>query len=137
MATVYRAISERLTGYYFGEMSPFAQKERVPIAFDEAHLTESSVFLPIRRSHMRRPFDCGPSLSNTSRRPHPFTSYIRKAGTCRPRSAYFSTTPPKGARQIRPAGQNRPFHETPCMATRRGVARSRFKFPCLSVKGAT
>jgi hypothetical protein len=72
MATVYHAISERLTGYYVGEMSPFAQKKRVPIAFDEADLTESSVFLPIRRSRMRRPFDCGPSLSNTSRRPHPF-----------------------------------------------------------------
>ena len=51
---------------------------------------------PIRRSRMRRPADCKPSSSNTNRRPRPFTSCIRKAGTFRPRSAYFSTTSPKG-----------------------------------------
>src|SRR5271156_863503 len=44
---------------------------------------------------MRRQADCRPFLSNTSRRPHPFTSCIRKAGTSRRRSACFSTTPPE------------------------------------------
>src|SRR5712691_11128364 len=35
----------RLTGYHVGGISPFAQKKRVPIAIDEAAMTESSVFL--------------------------------------------------------------------------------------------
>ena len=39
------ADAERLTGYHIGGISPFAQKKRVPIAIDEAALTESSVFL--------------------------------------------------------------------------------------------
>ena len=39
------ADAERLTGYHVGGISPFAQKKRVPIAIDEAALTESSVFL--------------------------------------------------------------------------------------------
>jgi Cys-tRNA(Pro)/Cys-tRNA(Cys) deacylase len=37
--------AERLTGYYVGGISPFAQKKRVPIAIDETAMTESSVFL--------------------------------------------------------------------------------------------
>jgi Cys-tRNA(Pro)/Cys-tRNA(Cys) deacylase len=39
------ADAERLTGYHVGGISPFAQKERVPIAIEEAALTEPSVFL--------------------------------------------------------------------------------------------
>ena len=39
------ADAERLTGYHVGGISPFAQKTRVPIAMDEAAMTESSVFL--------------------------------------------------------------------------------------------
>src|SRR5437870_10659234 len=39
------ADAERLTGYHVGGISPFAQKKRVPIAIDEAAMTESSVFL--------------------------------------------------------------------------------------------
>jgi Cys-tRNA(Pro)/Cys-tRNA(Cys) deacylase len=39
------ADAERLTGYHVGGISPFAQKKRVPMAIDEAALTESSVFL--------------------------------------------------------------------------------------------
>jgi Cys-tRNA(Pro)/Cys-tRNA(Cys) deacylase len=39
------ADAERLTGYHVGGISPFAQKKRVPIAMDEAAMTESSVFL--------------------------------------------------------------------------------------------
>src|SRR5882724_6494857 len=39
------ADAERLTGYHVGGISPFAQKKRVPIAIDEAALTESSVLL--------------------------------------------------------------------------------------------
>ena len=39
------ADAERLTGYHIGGISPFAQKRRVPIAIDEAAMTESSVFL--------------------------------------------------------------------------------------------
>jgi DNA-binding transcriptional LysR family regulator len=49
----------------------------------------------IRRPPMRRPADSKPSSSNTSRRPYPFTSFIRKAGTSRPRSVYFWTMLPK------------------------------------------
>jgi Cys-tRNA(Pro)/Cys-tRNA(Cys) deacylase len=39
------ADAKRLTGYHVGGISPFAQKKRVPIAMDEAAMTESSVFL--------------------------------------------------------------------------------------------
>jgi Cys-tRNA(Pro)/Cys-tRNA(Cys) deacylase len=39
------ADAERLTGYHVGGISPFAQKKRVPIAIDEAAMSESSVFL--------------------------------------------------------------------------------------------
>ena len=39
------ADAERLTGYHIGGISPFAQKKRVPIAIDEAAMSESSVFL--------------------------------------------------------------------------------------------
>ncbi len=39
------ADAERLTGYRIGGISPFAQKKRVPIAIDEAAMTEPSVFL--------------------------------------------------------------------------------------------
>ncbi len=45
-ATMMRpADAERLTGYRVGGISPFAQKKRVPIAIDEAPLSESTVFL--------------------------------------------------------------------------------------------
>jgi Cys-tRNA(Pro)/Cys-tRNA(Cys) deacylase len=39
------ADAERLTGYHVGGISPFAQKKRVPIAIDEAAMTQPSVFL--------------------------------------------------------------------------------------------
>jgi Cys-tRNA(Pro)/Cys-tRNA(Cys) deacylase len=39
------ADAERLTGYHIGGISPFAQKRRVPMAIDEAAMTEPSVFL--------------------------------------------------------------------------------------------
>jgi len=42
---MHPADAERLTGYHVGGISPFAQKKRVPIAIDEAAMTESSVFL--------------------------------------------------------------------------------------------
>jgi len=45
-AKMMRAVdAERLTGYHVGGISPFAQRKRVPIAIDEAAMTESSVFL--------------------------------------------------------------------------------------------
>jgi Cys-tRNA(Pro)/Cys-tRNA(Cys) deacylase len=37
--------AERLTGYHVGGISPFAQKKRVPIAIDEAALSEARVYL--------------------------------------------------------------------------------------------
>jgi Cys-tRNA(Pro)/Cys-tRNA(Cys) deacylase len=37
--------AERLTGYHIGGISSFAQKKRVPMAIDEAAMTEPSVFL--------------------------------------------------------------------------------------------
>jgi Cys-tRNA(Pro)/Cys-tRNA(Cys) deacylase len=39
------ADAERLTGYHVGGISPFAQKKRVPVAIDQAALSETSVFL--------------------------------------------------------------------------------------------
>ena len=39
------ADAKRLTGYHIGGISPFAQKRRVPMAIDEAAMTEPSVFL--------------------------------------------------------------------------------------------
>jgi Cys-tRNA(Pro)/Cys-tRNA(Cys) deacylase len=39
------ADAERLTGYHVGGISPFAQKKRVPIALDQAALTETTVYL--------------------------------------------------------------------------------------------
>jgi Cys-tRNA(Pro)/Cys-tRNA(Cys) deacylase len=39
------ADAERLTGYHVGGISPFAQKKRVPVAIDQAALTEISVYL--------------------------------------------------------------------------------------------
>jgi Cys-tRNA(Pro)/Cys-tRNA(Cys) deacylase len=39
------ADAERLTGYHVGGISPFAQKKGVPIAIDEAAMSEPSVFL--------------------------------------------------------------------------------------------
>jgi Cys-tRNA(Pro)/Cys-tRNA(Cys) deacylase len=37
--------AERLTGYHVGGISPFAQKKRVPTAFEQAALAETSVYL--------------------------------------------------------------------------------------------
>jgi len=39
------ADAERLTGYHIGGISPFGQKKRVPVAIDEAVLSERTVFL--------------------------------------------------------------------------------------------
>src|SRR6266849_252478 len=39
------ADAARLTGYHVGGISPFAQKKRVPVAIDQAALTETSVYL--------------------------------------------------------------------------------------------
>lgn len=39
------ADAERLTGYHVGGISPFAQKKRVPVAIDQAALTQRSVYL--------------------------------------------------------------------------------------------
>jgi Cys-tRNA(Pro)/Cys-tRNA(Cys) deacylase len=39
------ADAERLTGYYVGGISPFAQRKRVPVAIDQAALAETSVYL--------------------------------------------------------------------------------------------
>src|SRR5262247_3212513 len=39
------ADAERLTGYRVGGITPFAQKKRVPIAINEAAMTQASVFL--------------------------------------------------------------------------------------------
>ncbi|MBO4226985.1 MULTISPECIES: Cys-tRNA(Pro) deacylase [Bradyrhizobium] len=39
------ADAERLTGYHVGGISPFGQKKRVPIAIEQAALTEESVFV--------------------------------------------------------------------------------------------
>ena len=39
------AEAERLTGYHVGGISPFGQKKRVPVALDEAVLSERTVFL--------------------------------------------------------------------------------------------
>ncbi|MGX9430426.1 MULTISPECIES: Cys-tRNA(Pro) deacylase [Bradyrhizobium] len=39
------ADAERLTGYHVGGISPFGQKKRVPIAIEQAALTEKSVFV--------------------------------------------------------------------------------------------
>jgi Cys-tRNA(Pro)/Cys-tRNA(Cys) deacylase len=40
-----RADAERLTGYHIGGISPFAQKKSVPVAIDEAAMSEPRVFL--------------------------------------------------------------------------------------------
>src|SRR5580700_693746 len=37
--------AERLTGYHVGGISPFGQKKRVPVAVDEAALSETRVYL--------------------------------------------------------------------------------------------
>jgi Cys-tRNA(Pro)/Cys-tRNA(Cys) deacylase len=37
--------AERMSGYHVGGISPFAQKKRLPIAIDEAALSEQSIFL--------------------------------------------------------------------------------------------
>jgi Cys-tRNA(Pro)/Cys-tRNA(Cys) deacylase len=39
------ADAERLTGYHVGGISPFAQKKPVPVAIDQAALSETSVYL--------------------------------------------------------------------------------------------
>jgi len=39
------ADAERLTGYHVGGISPFGQKKRVPVAIEQAALTEGSVFV--------------------------------------------------------------------------------------------
>jgi Cys-tRNA(Pro)/Cys-tRNA(Cys) deacylase len=39
------ADAERLTGYHVGGISPFAQKKRVPVAIEQAALSEASVYL--------------------------------------------------------------------------------------------
>jgi Cys-tRNA(Pro)/Cys-tRNA(Cys) deacylase len=37
--------AERLTGYHVGGISPFGQKKRVPIAIEEAALSQSTVYI--------------------------------------------------------------------------------------------
>jgi Cys-tRNA(Pro)/Cys-tRNA(Cys) deacylase len=39
------ADAERSTGYHVGGISPFAQKQQVPVAIDQAALRETSVYL--------------------------------------------------------------------------------------------
>src|ERR1700676_3572253 len=39
------ADAERMTGYHVGGISPFAQKKRVPVAVDQAALSETRVYL--------------------------------------------------------------------------------------------
>lgn len=39
------ADAERMTGYHVGGISPFGQKKRVPIAMEQAALTETTVYL--------------------------------------------------------------------------------------------
>jgi Cys-tRNA(Pro)/Cys-tRNA(Cys) deacylase len=39
------ADAERLTGYHVGGISPFGQKKRVPVAIEQAALSETRVFL--------------------------------------------------------------------------------------------
>ena len=39
------ADAERLTGYHVGGISPFAQKKPVPVAIEQAALSETSVYL--------------------------------------------------------------------------------------------
>jgi Cys-tRNA(Pro)/Cys-tRNA(Cys) deacylase len=39
------ADAERMTGYHVGGISPFGQKKRVPVAVDEAALSETRVYL--------------------------------------------------------------------------------------------
>ena len=39
------ADAERVTGYHVGGISPFGQKKRVPIAFEEAALAHASVYM--------------------------------------------------------------------------------------------
>jgi Cys-tRNA(Pro)/Cys-tRNA(Cys) deacylase len=39
------ADAERMTGYHVGGISPFGQKKRVPVAVDEAALSETAVYL--------------------------------------------------------------------------------------------
>jgi Cys-tRNA(Pro)/Cys-tRNA(Cys) deacylase len=37
--------AERITGYHVGGISPFGQKKKVPVAFDQAALTHTTVFV--------------------------------------------------------------------------------------------
>ena len=39
------AKAERLTGYHVGGISPFGQKKRVPVAFEEAALAHATVYM--------------------------------------------------------------------------------------------
>ena len=39
------ADAERITGYHVGGISPFGQKKRVPIAMEQAALSETTVYL--------------------------------------------------------------------------------------------
>lgn len=39
------ADAERVTGYHVGGISPFGQKKRVPVAFEEAALAHASVYM--------------------------------------------------------------------------------------------
>ena len=37
--------AERITGYHVGGISPFGQKKKVPVAFDQAALTHTTMFV--------------------------------------------------------------------------------------------
>jgi Cys-tRNA(Pro)/Cys-tRNA(Cys) deacylase len=39
------ADAERITGYHVGGISPFGQKKRVPVAFEQAALAEALVYI--------------------------------------------------------------------------------------------
>jgi Cys-tRNA(Pro)/Cys-tRNA(Cys) deacylase len=39
------ADAERMTGYHVGGISPFGQKKRVPVAMEQAALSENTVYL--------------------------------------------------------------------------------------------
>ena len=66
--------AERITGYHVGGISPFGQKKKVPVAFDQAALTHTTVFVNGGQRGLQIEIDPNDAALAAGARTHPLTA---------------------------------------------------------------